>query len=332
MSSNSPLVSVVMPSFNDARFVGEALDSILAQTYPEIEIIVVDDGSTDTTCDIVAGYGSRVRLIRQANQGSAVARNAGIRAAQGHYVAFLDADDCWHPEKLRLQVDAMQAQGYAMAYSRFIVWAPDEAGRFTPAVEQFSAIRKPPAKPLVTGWVYTALLMDCIVWTSTVIVERSALLAAGLFDPQLRKGQDYDLWLRLSRSLPMFGLEQATALYRVNRASVTHRLSETCYEYDILSRALAQWGAGEPGDVTAPAAQLLRQRQRKMLLNHGLAHAAAGNDAVAASTLALSLRKHGLQWKPLLHLAQLRLKGLLARLRMGRGQRTPLPREPTKPL
>ena len=103
MSPDAPLVSCIIPVFNGARFLGEAVDSILAQTYRPCEVIVVDDGSTDATGDVIAGYGERVVAVRQPNRGEAAARNAGVRAARGALVAFLDADDLWGPEKLTRQ-------------------------------------------------------------------------------------------------------------------------------------------------------------------------------------------------------------------------------------
>ena len=104
------LVSCIVPVFNGERYVAEALDSILAQTYRPLEIIVVDDGSTDGTAQIVAGYGKRVRALRQSNAGPWAARNLGLSVAQGEFVAFLDADDVWHPKKLARQTARFAAR------------------------------------------------------------------------------------------------------------------------------------------------------------------------------------------------------------------------------
>src|SRR5512143_4014499 len=107
--SSEPLVSVVMPVYNGARYLRQALESALNQTYRPLEIIVVDDGSTDETSAILAEFGSRIRAIRQKNPGSAAARNAALQAAHGEIIAFLDADDLWLPQKLEVQVAYLRA-------------------------------------------------------------------------------------------------------------------------------------------------------------------------------------------------------------------------------
>src|SRR5690242_13806787 len=95
-----PLISVVIPTFNRARCVANAVDSVLVQTFKDCEVIVVDDGSTDATAEVLKGYGNRVRVIQQSNRGVSAARNAGIRSARGEWIAFLDSDDIWNPDKL----------------------------------------------------------------------------------------------------------------------------------------------------------------------------------------------------------------------------------------
>jgi glycosyltransferase involved in cell wall biosynthesis len=107
---NNPLISCIVPVYNGERYLREALDSILAQTYRPLEVIVADDGSTDQTAALVTGYGDPVRYLFQPNQGPAAARNLGLRAAQGEFVAFLDADDVWHPEKCARQMARFQAR------------------------------------------------------------------------------------------------------------------------------------------------------------------------------------------------------------------------------
>jgi len=293
-SSDSPLVSVVIPTFNSAVFVGCALASVFDQDYPNIEIIVVDDGSTDDTRELISSYGSRVRLLTQPNQGSGAARNQGIQCARGHYVAFLDADDVWWHHKLRHQVDALSGTGHRMAYSRFIRWAANETGSFTDAASEFLHENNPniSTAPVVSGSPYAELLLDCIVWTSTVIVEKCVLKQVGMFDESLRKGQDYDLWLRLSREVSMLGMEMPTALYRSHIDSITASVKPVNYEYLILSSAVERWGEAGPDGRHAPAGQVSRRLARSSL-GHGVSHLRGGDPRVAARSFAQSMRHQG---------------------------------------
>jgi GT2 family glycosyltransferase len=321
---DAPLVSVVMPAFNSAKHIGEALGSALGQDYPAIEIIVVDDGSTDDTRGIVAAFGPRVRLVAQNNQGAGAARNRGIREARGRYVAFLDADDVWWAHKIRAQVEALARSGCRMAYSRFIWWRADEMGRFTQPQAEFESRDSPNISTgdLVTGSPYAELLLDCIVWTSTVIVERAALDQVGVFDPDLRKGQDYDLWLRLSREIPMLGMQTPTALYRIHGSSITTSLKPVNYEYLILSRAIERWGERGP-DGRSPPPGLVAERLARSCLNHALAHLQHGDPRIAATCLALSMHHSRIDLKRTGLWLQAVAKSRLAWFRPRRSDRIP---------
>ena len=296
----APLVSVVMPAYNSARYIVEAIDSALQQDYPALEIIVVDDGSTDDTVVIVTGYGDKVRLLTQKNRGSAAARNLGIQHARGKYIAFLDADDAWWRHKIRHQVDAMLAGNYKMAYSRFIWWHPDAQGQHSQPETEFEQPGNPnlSTAAIVTGWPYAELLLDCIVWTSTVIVEKTELEKSGMFDESLRKGQDYDLWLKLAQQIEMVGLEKPTALYRIHPTSITSSVKEINYEYLILSRTVERWSETGP-DGRAPPAGLVAARLARSSFRHGHAHLKYGNPRIAAESFRLSMRHSGIRVKTL---------------------------------
>jgi glycosyltransferase involved in cell wall biosynthesis len=274
-----------MPAYNCAEFIGEAIESALRQTYPHVEIIVVDDGSTDETIEIVKRYRD-VKLFQQNNQGSAVARNLGIKNSKGSYIAFLDSDDVWWPKKLEFQLRAMTESGYGMSYSRFIWWHPAPNGSYSSPEDEFSLeINKNiSCAQIHTGWTYADLLLDCIVWTSTVVIEKALLFESGLFNSDFRKGQDYELWLRLSRISPMVAVEQPTALYRIHKQSITHRISDRCFEYEILSGAINKWGLDGP-DGRSPPSELINARLGRMLWNHGSAHLKYGNPLVAIDYL-----------------------------------------------
>jgi glycosyltransferase involved in cell wall biosynthesis len=175
-----PLISCIVPVFNGERYLGEALDSILAQTYRPLEVIVVDDGSTDGTAGVVARYGGRVAYLFQPNAGHAAARNLGLGAARGEFVAFLDADDLWHPEKLARQMARFHARpelDLCVTHVRNF-WIPELAdGR-----ERHRGRRHGQALPGYS--------------TVTLLTRRALFESMGRFDPTLRHGDDTEWFLR----------------------------------------------------------------------------------------------------------------------------------------
>jgi glycosyltransferase involved in cell wall biosynthesis len=187
----NPLVSVVIPAYNTARYIPATLNSVLSQTIKEFEILVINDGSPDTP-DLefaLKPYGSRIRYIKQENRGPSAARNAGIREARGKYVAFLDSDDLWFPEHLANQLSALERDpSLGLIYSNGI-HVEDEQ----PISISFE--RTPQLEPVT----FESLLReDSTVGTSGTVAFRQALLEAGLFDEGLRRCEDFDLWLRMA--------------------------------------------------------------------------------------------------------------------------------------
>ena len=177
-------ISCIIPVYNGARFLGEALDSILAQTLPPTEIIVVDDGSTDATAEVAAAYAPRVSVVRQANAGPASARNRGIDLATGELISFLDADDLWHKEKLARQLQALTADasaGFCITYLQNF-WVEELA-------EEREQLRDHTfAKPL-PGYVCQCLL-----------AHRSVFDTVGRFDESKRLGEDTEWFRRADRA------------------------------------------------------------------------------------------------------------------------------------
>lgn len=204
----TPKVSVIMPCYNQARFVGEAIQSVLNQTYQDFELIVVDDGSTDGSHDIVAAIGDRrIRYHYQSNQGLAAARNAALCLARGEFVAFLDADDLFLPEKLTLQVQALDNQpevGLVAGGYLFV----DELGK--PLAERRPWCYRPHLD--LSTW-----LRDCPVIVNAVLVRREWLKHVGGFDPALRRVEDWDLWLRMAyRGCRMVWTPHVVCAYRMH--------------------------------------------------------------------------------------------------------------------
>jgi hypothetical protein len=197
------LVSVVLPCFNQAHYLGEAIESALAQSERPLEVVVVDDGATDSTLEVVSAY-AEVRCVRQPNQGLAAARNAGLRASRGEYVVFLDADDRLLPDALR--VGAATLDGHPEA--AFVV------GRHRRIAADGSPLPIH-RRPRVERDHYVSLVHRCWIAMPATVMHRRALLdAVGAFDPSLRFAEDYDLYLRVARRFPIVDHYAEVAEYR----------------------------------------------------------------------------------------------------------------------
>jgi len=182
-------ISVVVPCYNYAQFIREAVDSALAQTVLPLEVIVVDDGSTDQTLEVMAAYASdpRVRYLRQENHGLSAARNAGIRAARGEFIALLDADDRWKPEKLSRQLIEFTEESVGLVYCGREVFDERGTQNLDPADESKCG--------RALEWLTTATLF-C---PSSVVIRRRCFAEQGGFDESLRKVEDRELWIRLAK-------------------------------------------------------------------------------------------------------------------------------------
>lgn len=238
----STRVTVVIPAYNAAEFVAEAIDSALAQTHRDVQVTVVDDGSTDATPAILAGYGSRIAVVRQPNRGPAAARNRAIRDADGALVALLDADDRWE-ESFLAQGVARLAACDASVVGAFSGWVlVDRAGHEIP--DQ----RIVPADPVGLR----DLVLGNRFHPSTLVLRRRAVLDAGGFDEDVPIGvEDYDLWLRLAVGGGRFAaVGQCLCRYRVSEGSVSHRPdSMRAGRLLVLERLFAR--AALPADVGA---------------------------------------------------------------------------------
>lgn len=213
-----PEISVVIPTYNAARYVGAAVDSVLAQTFTDLEVLVVDDGSEDNTREVLAPYGQPVRYLYQENAGVSAARNLGIAKSRGRYVAFLDADDTWLPGKLELQRSALTCMpGVGACYSAHIVADED----LSPLGVQRS--------PRRAGALEDLLFRGNVVGTpSTVIVERELLERVGGFDPAFSQCADWDMWVRVARHTEFAYIGEPLVTYRqhANNMSRNIRLLE----------------------------------------------------------------------------------------------------------
>lgn len=218
------LVSIITPSYNSARFIGATLDSVVAQSWPDWEMIVVDDGSTDDTVAMVQARAEaepRLKLLRMArNGGPAASRNLGIEHARGRYIAFLDSDDLWAPDKLARQIPFMADRGAPLSYTAYR--KIDEDG--TPC-------GGPIAVPLSID--YRALLNSSMIGCLTAVYDTRILGKVAM--PLIAKRQDYGLWLQILRAGHVaHGLPEPLACLRKRQGSVSsNKLSATWYTWKV---------------------------------------------------------------------------------------------------
>lgn len=209
-----PTVSVILPTYNRVTMLPEAIESVLDQTYHDWELIVIDDGSTDQTPAYLHRVGRAHRcitLIRVKHGGVSGARNAGLRVANGRYLAFLDDDDRWMPTKLATQAAYLESHPeVALVYAQAHV--VDGGGRVTG--------RKPSG---AAGPTFDELVDGNCIPLLTVVVRRQCLEVVGGFDPALYISQDYDLWLRVARQFPIAYLPEPMAVYRVHGANMSRQ-------------------------------------------------------------------------------------------------------------
>ncbi len=235
LEHKDPCLTVIIPAYNIALFIAEAIDSVLAQSFTDYEIIVINDGSPDTEAleRELAPYLGRIRYIKQENQGAGAARNAGLRVARGEYVAFLDGDDVWYPSHLSEQVAFIKSgPGYDLVYADAVIFG-ELASDFQTCME---------ANPSEGEVTFDSLLGGrCSVITSAVVARRERIIEVGFFDETLRNAQDFDLWLRLAK-------RDGAAMNYQRKVLVRHRIydgslaSDPIRSFDAELRVLAKMG------------------------------------------------------------------------------------------
>jgi glycosyltransferase involved in cell wall biosynthesis len=245
---SEPLITVVVTNYNYGRFLSHALDSVLAQSYPHIEIIAVDDGSTDNSLEVLRAYGPRVRVAEQENRGVAEARNRGIRESRGELVAFLDADDAWLPEKLSKQVALLESGDFGMVYCglRCVDGDGNLLGEMTQGLSgrvlRELALLEAPGIP-ASG--------------SSALVPKRCFEVVGLFEPALSTSADWDLWRRIACRFSIGMLREPLVSYRLHGASMHRNLD--LFERDMLL-AFERMFADEAAKAVHPLERLARAK------------------------------------------------------------------------
>lgn len=314
----SPLVSVVMPVFNAAPFLREAIDSVLSQDYPAVELIAVDDGSTDGSTEILRSYGDRIRVHAQSRRGPAAARNFGVRQARGEYIAFHDADDFWMPHKLAEQVAFIRnAPQFGIVFGQFAYWHADTSGAFA---DPLLALQRPETweiKQPLSGYLYVDELLDSCIPMITPLIRREVFDTLNGFDESLLSGSDYDFWLRATFRFQTHKMDRCQALYRIHEQGVTGTPRSVNFGYVVLKRAVDTFGLRGPDGRTADAT-LVRHRLATIRLNFVQLHMHRGSVGVALAALPSYLQLS--RWRPRAWIAAARAirRALLDRFRQRR--------------
>jgi glycosyltransferase involved in cell wall biosynthesis len=230
-----------MPSYNNSAFIKQSIESVLSQNYSNIELIVIDDGSTDNSIEILSEYQGRIILSKQENKGAAAARNHGIRLATGDFICFLDSDDIWLQGKIKAQINfLLNNPDFIACYCGWKSWdgkkIPLDTESNDPEHLQIDQ----------TGWIYLQLLKSSIISTITVLMKAEIVKKVGFFDESLIVGEDHDYWLRLSRLGKIAKLKNNYSLYRRNINSITRKMYFKNYSLIVLENNVKKFGLIDP--------------------------------------------------------------------------------------
>jgi glycosyltransferase involved in cell wall biosynthesis len=219
-----PLVSIIIPTFNRAGLVREAISSVLAQDYARLELLVIDDGSNDHTPEVVRAFGTAVTFIQQSHTGVSAARNRGVAASHGELVAFLDSDDLWLPGKVTAQVALFQQQPQVQVCYTDEIWMRRGVRVNPRQIHQKHA-----------GWIFLHSLPRCIISPSSIMLRRTLWNRLGGFDERLPACEDYDLWLRLTTVVPVSLLPERLIVKRGGHADQLSRCVPVLDQYRIMA-------------------------------------------------------------------------------------------------
>jgi glycosyltransferase involved in cell wall biosynthesis len=288
---SEPKVSVIIPAYKAARFIGETIDSVFAQTFSSFEIIVINDGSPDVDEleRVLSRYPTRLSYVSQRNQGAGAARNAGLRLARGEFVAFLDSDDVWLPRFLEEQLALITSKGgFDLVYSDAVSFSdPASPGRST--METNPSFGEVTFESLTCG--------RCTVITSAVLARRERILAVGLFDQSLPNSQDFDLWLRLLKDGNARSTYQRKALVRrrIYEGSLSFDpVKSLAGELSVLNKVLRRTDLSQTERATVE--HTIARRQATVDVIQGKRSLIAG-DFVAATHLFAKANETMRSWK-----------------------------------
>lgn len=274
-----PLVSVIIPAYNSAAYTVETVESVLAQTYRNFEVIVVDDGSTDHTREALAPYADRIHYLYKSNGGACSARNEGIRHAKGEYIACLDCDDLWLPDKLEYSLPVLE-QNPDMGFVFSLCYTIDSVGKITGEVHYTFELEQ----------AYLGLLMQNFVMAPTVVMRRSCLEQVGLFDESIFIPADWDLWLRLAHRFRVGYVNRPLSKYRLASNYTLRHVEQFVRETEYVLKKQFRLA----GDLST---RQRNQAQQRLLVTQSLLYSQAGEYKQALRLLGNAIVQYPFSWQ-----------------------------------
>ncbi len=254
----SPLISVIIPTFNRAAMLAEAIDSVLAQSERDFELLVVDDGSMDDTRAECEKFGAALRYFHQERRGVSAARNLGIRHAQGKLITFLDSDDLWQKHKLRRQIEWLATHPHLMLCYTNEIWI-----RHGRRVNQKKIHQK------AGGWIYPLCLPRCTISPSSVLMRRELFEHVGVFDETLPICEDYDLWLRVAARFEVGFIDEPLIIKRGGHADQLSRSEWGIDRYRVSALQKILQSAALKEEWREQTRALLGEKLRILALGYG---------------------------------------------------------------
>jgi glycosyltransferase involved in cell wall biosynthesis len=285
-TTSVPRVTVIIPAYNVAPYIGETLGSVFAQTFADFEVIVINDGSPDTNEfeRVLEPFRSRIRYLKQENRGASSARNAGLRASLGEFVAFLDADDLWLPSYIEDQLAVIGERGCDLVCADALILgeSPDAGRTYFEAVMNSALPNEATFPGLLSG--------EQSLITSGVLVRRDLVVEAGLFDESLRNAQDFDLWLRLARQGTRMAFQPRVLLkYRARLNSLTgDPINSHLRELRIFEKVEQSYGL--TSEELAAVKPVIRSRAALVHYELGKLYLLPGDFTRARASFAMSNR------------------------------------------
>ena len=273
MTIKHPLVSVIMPTYNRAWTLKDAVDSVLLQDYPNIELVVIDDGSEDNTQELLETYKNEITVLRQENKGVSAARNKGIRQSRGEFIALLDSDDAWDKRKISCQMEFFKDHPEALICQTQEIWIRN-GKKVNPKVKH----KKP------SGMIFEPSLDLCLVSPSAVMMKRQLFDMKGYFNENFLVCEDYDLWLRVSSTLPVFLIDKP---YTIKRGGHKDQLSNFHSQDKFRIRSLS--ALMESGILTQEQTEKAKKVLKKKCTIYGNGCIKRGKKEEGESYLAMGM-------------------------------------------